>query len=334
MRNIVLLIFTLLFCTSVSAEVNIYSARKEALIKPLLKEFSKTTGIRVNLITGDADALIKRLEIEGENSPADVLLTVDAARLYRALQKGLFQKLPDGISLARVPELYRDPENYWVGLSLRARVIIYAEDKVNPDELSTYEDLANPEWHGKICVRSSSNIYNQSLLASLVARLGVEQAESWARGLVKNLARAPKGGDRDQVKAVAAGQCQLALVNTYYIGGMQNSSIKAEQEAVARVGVYWPNQNGSGVHINVSGIGITRSSVNADEARQLIEFLLSDAAQHWYAESNFEYPVVEGIPVSETLRRWGEFQADKLPLNLLGKYNSEAVRIMDRAGWK
>lgn len=334
MRNIVLLIFTLLFCTTVSAEVNIYSARKEALIKPLLKEFSTTTGIRVNLITGDADALIKRLEIEGENSPADVLLTVDAARLYRARQKGLFQKLPDGIDLTRVSDMYRDPENYWVGLSLRARVIIYAKDKINPDELSTYEALANPEWQGKICVRSSSNIYNQSLLASLVARLGADQAESWARGLVKNLARAPKGGDRDQVKAVAAGQCQLALVNTYYVGGMQNSSIKAEQEASAKVAVFWPNQNSSGAHINVSGIGITRSSGNQDEARQLIEFLLSDTAQHWYAESNFEYPVVKGIPVSETLREWGEFKADKLPLNLLGKYNSEAVRIMDRAGWK
>ena len=334
MRRLYLFFILSLLLIDVSAEVNVYSARKEALIKPLLKEFTSTTGIRVNLITGDADALIKRLEIEGKNSPADVFLTVDAARLYRAWEKGLLQKIASEVITGRVPAAYRDAGDYWVGLSLRARVIIYAKDQIKPEQLSTYEDLADPKWQGKLCVRSSSNIYNQSLVASLVAELGPEKTEAWARGLVSNFARDPKGGDRDQIKAVAAGQCQLALVNTYYIGGMLASSIEADREAVARVGVFWPNQNGRGAHINVSGIGITGSSRNQGEARQLIEFLLSDASQRWYADSNFEYPVVADVPISVTLRQWGEFKADEIPLNLLGEYNANAVRIMDRAGWK
>ena len=334
MRRTLLLVLSLFVCTGVSAEVNIYSARKEALIKPLLKRFTGATGIRVNLVTGDADALIKRLEIEGDNSPADVLLTVDAARLYRASEKGLFQPLPAGGLTEQVPEKYRDPDNTWVGLSVRARVIVYARDKIDPDQLSTYEDLADQKWRNRICVRSSSNIYNQSLVASLIAHHGPDQAETWARGLVKNFARDPKGGDRDQVKAVAAGQCQLALVNTYYVGGMAASGIAAEREAVSRVALFWPNQDGRGTHINISGIGITRASKNTSEARQLIEYLLSEPAQHWYAETNFEFPVIPGIPVSKTLEGWGDFRADDLPLNLLGKFNAEAVRIMDRAGWK
>lgn len=334
MRLYLLFLITLFISTAVSAEVNIYSARKEALIKPLLQRFTETTGTRVNLVTGDADALIKRLEIEGKNSPADVLLTVDAARLYRAKTRGLFQKIPSEMVSARVPARYRDEEGYWTGLSLRARVIAYATDRVSPDQLTTYEDLADPKWRGRICVRSSSNIYNQSLVAGLVAHLGIEKTGTWAQGLVENLARAPRGGDRDQIKAVAAGQCDLALVNTYYIGGMLTSSIESEREAAAKVGVFWPNQQGRGTHINISGIGITAASKNTDQAKRLIEFLLSDEAQHWYAETNFEYPVVAGIRPGETLQQWGDFKADELPMNRLGEFNSEALRIMDRAGWK
>jgi len=334
MRLYLLLSITLFISTAVSAEVNIYSARKEALIKPLLQRFTEATGTRVNLVTGDADALIKRLEIEGKNSPADVLLTVDAARLYRAKTRGLFQKIPSEMVSARVPARYRDEDGYWTGLSLRARVIAYAADRVSPDQLTTYEDLADPKWRGRICVRSSSNIYNQSLVAGLVTHLGIEKTGTWAKGLVENFARAPRGGDRDQIKAVAAGQCDLALVNTYYIGGMLTSSIEAEREAAAKVGVFWPNQQGRGAHINISGIGITAASKNTDQAKRLIEFLLSDEAQHWYAETNFEYPVVAGIRPGETLQQWGDFKADELPMNRLGEFNSEALRIMDRAGWK
>ncbi len=332
--RILTIILLSLYSLGHSAEVNVYSARKESLIKPILKDFSKATGIRVNLVTGEADALIKRLEIEGRNSPADVLLTVDAARLYRAREQGLLQQLPQGFAAERVPDRYRDNHNFWIGLSVRARIIAYASARVDVSRLSVYAQLADPEWRGKLCVRSSSNIYNQSLLASRIAHLGPEQAEAWARGLVANFARDPKGGDRDQIKAVAAGQCQLALVNTYYVGGMQASRLKPEREAVAKVAVFWPDQEGTGAHVNVSGIGITRASKNTEEALRLIEFLLGDEAQHWYAETNFEYPVVDGIPVSETLRGWGEFKADTLSLEQLGKLNSEAVRIMDRVGWK
>ncbi|MCG8324494.1 MAG: extracellular solute-binding protein [Thiotrichales bacterium] len=332
MRNFLFVALIFLISSSVSAEVNVYSARKEALIKPLFKEFTRATGIRVNLVTGKADALIKRLELEGEHTPADLLLTVDAARLHRARELGLFQELPPGLARDRLPAKYRDDRNTWVGLSVRSRVIVYARDRIRPDQLSSYEDLADPKWRGRICVRSSSNIYNQSLLASLLASLGAEAAENWAAGLVKNFAREPKGGDRDQIKAVAAGQCDLALVNTYYVGGMLNSSIDAEREAVSGVAVFWPNQTGRGAHVNVSGIGLTRASRNREEALQLIEFLLNDDSQRWYAETNAEYPVIAGIPPSVTLRQWGGFRADEMSLIRLGELNAEAVRIMDRVG--
>lgn len=334
MKKIYLLIIFYLFPSVLLAEVNIYSARKEALIKPILKQFTQETGIRVNLVTGKADALIKRLEIEADQSPADVLLTVDAARLYRAKEKGLLQQLPTGFVADRVPAHYRDDQNTWLGLSVRSRVIVYAKDKIQPEQLSSYEDLSDAKWRGKICVRSSSNIYNQSLMASLISVLGEQKAEQWAKGLVENFARSPKGGDRDQIKAVAAGQCQLAIVNTYYIGGMMASTVDAERQAVGKVGVFWPNQSDRGAHINISGIALLQSAKHRDEALQLIEFLLSDKAQRWYAETNFEYPVVEGIPASADLESWGEFKSEQIPLNLLGEFNAKAVRIMDRAGWQ
>ncbi len=316
------------------AVVNIYSERKEELIKPLLDRFSKATGIKVNMITGAGDALIKRLEIEGDNSPADVLLTTDVARLYRAKSLGLLQPVDSEAVKSVVPESFRDSENEWFGLSLRARVIVYARDRVKPDELSTYEALANPEWQNRICVRSSSNAYNQSLVASMIVHNGVETTEEWAKGLVDNFARRPKGGDRDQIKAVAVGECDIALVNTYYLGGMLHSKIESEVEAASKVALFWPNQSGRGAHFNVSGIGVTRSAGHRDAAIGLIEFLLSDESQAWYAETNYEYPVKPGIPASETLQQWGSYKADKVKLDQLGQHNAEAVRLMDRAGWK
>ncbi len=317
-----------------SEEVNVYSARKEALIKPLLDKYTEDTGIEVNLVTGGADALIKRLQLEGANSPADLLLTVDVGRLYLAKQLDLLTKVESKILNGAVPSIYRDPEAYWFGLSLRSRVIVYAKKSVSPQQLSTYEALADPIWKNKICVRSSSNIYNQSLVSAMVAHLGEEKTEQWARGLVANLARSPKGGDRDQIKAVSVGQCRLALVNTYYLAGMLNSKINSEVAAAKKVGLFWPNQNDRGAHVNVSGAGVTRSSTHKSQAIRLLEYLVSDEAQHWYAESNYEYPVRPGIPVSDTLRQWGEFKSDQLPLSRLGELNTSAVRLMDRAGWK
>ena len=317
-----------------TAEVNVYSARKEALIKPLLERFEDSTGIEVNLVTGDADALIKRLEIEGINSPADMLLTVDVARLYRARQKGLLQPIDSAVLEQVIPRTYRDEEGYWFGLSVRSRVIVYSDERVSASALSTYESLADEKWNDRICVRSSSNVYNQSLVASLVARHGVEDTERWAERLVDNMARPPKGGDRDQIKAVAAGQCDIALVNTYYLGGMLQSDIESEREAAEKVSLFWPNQQGRGAHVNVSGAGVTRSAQHREEAVQLLEFLVNESSQAWYAEQNVEYPVRQDVPVSDTLRQWGEFKADSLNLDQLGEYNAEAVRLMDRAGWK
>jgi iron(III) transport system substrate-binding protein len=317
-----------------AAEVNIYSARKEALIKPLFDQFTNQTDIKVNLVTGKADALIKRLEVEGDNSPADLLLTVDVARLDRANQKMLFQSVNSEILNNSIPEIYRHKEGYWFGLSLRSRVIIYAKDRVNTDQLESYEALANPEWKGKLCVRSSDNVYNQSLVASLIVHRGIEETEEWAQGLVKNFARPPRGGDRDQIKAVASGQCDVALVNTYYLGGMQNSVLEEEKAAAAKVGLFWPNQSDRGTHINISGAGVTKSAKNKEEAVKLLEFLVGDEAQKWYADKNYEYPVKPGISINETLKKWGNFVSDEVNIDQLGKLNAEAVRLMDRAGWK
>ena len=317
-----------------AAEVNVYSARKEALIKPLLDRFTEETGIDVNIVTGKADTLIKRLEVEGRNSPADVLITVDVARLFRTKELGLFEPIDSDTLLQSVPPQYRDADKQWFGLSLRSRVIVYAPERVEAGELSSYEDLAEPKWQDRLCVRSSSNVYNQSLVASLITHDGAEATEAWAKGLVANFARNPKGGDRDQIKAVAAGVCDVALVNTYYLAGMLASDQSSEVEAASKVSLFWPNQSGRGAHMNVSGAGVLKYAPHKEAAVKLLEFLVNDEAQHWYAETNHEYPVKEGIAVSNTLANWGEFKADDLDLNQLGKHNTEAVLLMDRAGWK
>ncbi len=315
-------------------EVNIYSERKEELIRPLLDKFTTETGIKVNLVTGEGDALIKRLEIEGKDSPADLLLATDVARLYRAKSLELLQPVQSDILVNAIPANFRDGEGYWYGLSLRSRVIVYAKARVRPEQLSTYEAMTKPEWKGKVCVRSSSNPYNQSLVASMIARMGVEATEAWASGLVQNFARTPKGGDRDQIKAVAVGECDIALVNTYYLGGMSHSEVVDEKQAAEKVALFWPNQSDRGAHFNISGAGLTRAAKHQDAAVKLLEFLAGDEAQAWYAEMNFEFPVKSGIAVGETLQQWGNYIADDINLDQLGQYNAEAVRLMDRAGWK
>ncbi len=317
-----------------ASEVNLYSARKEALIKPLLDRFTEQTGIKVNLVTGKADALLKRLESEGRNSPADILLTVDAGRLHRAKELGVIQPIESATLEAAIPASYREPEGYWWGLSLRARPIMYVKGKVDPAELSTYEALTDPKWKGRICIRSSSNIYNQSLIASMIASNGAEATEKWSRGLVANFARPPRGGDRDQIKAAASGICDLAIANTYYLGNMLAGSDKAQREAASKVAVFWPNQDGRGAHVNVSGAALTASAKNREAAVRLIEFLVTDESQAWYAQVNSEYPVKPGVAWSKSLDGWGRFQADDINLERLGELNAEAVRIMDRAGWK
>lgn len=331
-----LLLISLLFVQQLSfaAEVNVYSARKEALIKPLFDQFTKDTGIQVNLVTGEADTLLKRLEVEGRNSPADMLLTVDVARLIRAKDSGLFQQIDSDVLMNTIPEHYRDTDKQWFGLSLRSRVIIYAPERVKESELSTYADLADKKWKNRICVRSSSNVYNQSLVAAMIANEGLEKTEVWAAGLVKNFARQPKGGDRDQIKAVAAGVCDIALVNTYYLAGMLASNQANEVEAAKKIKLFWPDQAGRGAHMNVSGAGILKPSKHKKEALQLLEYLVSDYAQHWYAETNYEYSINPAIVSGSILKSWGDFKADNLNLSLLGKYNKDSVLLMDRVGWK
>ncbi|WP_415887135.1 Fe(3+) ABC transporter substrate-binding protein [Neptuniibacter sp. QD37_6] len=314
--------------------VNVYSARKEALIKPLLDRFTDETGINVNLVTGKADALLKRLEVEGKASPADLFVTVDAGRLHRAKSAGVLQVSGSDTLNKVIPQSLKDADGYWYGMSQRARTIFYVKGKVDPSELSTYENLADPKWKGRICVRSSNNIYNQSLVASMIDAIGVEKTEAWAKGLVKNFAKPPSGGDTDQLKAAAAGVCDIALANTYYFGRLLNSE-NAEKKAVgAKLATFWPNQADRGVHMNVSGAGITKHARNVENAVKLMEFMASDQSQAWYAEVNNEYPVVTTAKVSDTLAGLGEFTADDIVLSKLGENNRSAVELMDRAGWK
>ncbi len=316
------------------AEVNVYSARQEALILPLLERFEAETGIDVKLVTGKADALLKRLETEGRSTPADVFITTDAGRLQRAKDAGVLQPVDSAVLRERIPMNLRDRDNYWFGLSQRARVIFYARDRVDPAGLSTYEALAEPRWKSRICIRSSGNIYNQSLVASMIETHGVDKTEAWARGLVANFARKPAGGDTDQLRAAAAGLCDIAIANTYYFGRLAASDKPGDQEVARKLGVFWPNQDGRGAHVNVSGAGVTRYASHPEAARRLLEFLTGDEAQAWYAEVNNEYPVVPGSKISQTLRGFGEFKADSLNLTRLGENNRAAVELMDRAGWR
>jgi iron(III) transport system substrate-binding protein len=333
--TLTVVIFHLAVSLAVAAgQVNIYSAREEALIKPLLDKFSEETGIKVNLVIDKADALLQQLLMEGRNSSTDVLLTVDADYLNRARKMGLFQPIQSEIINQAIPPAYRDPEGHWFGLSLRARVLVYAKDRVKPASIATYQDLTAPRWKNRVCVRSATSVYNQSMVSAMIARQGVEATEAWAKGLVANFARPPLGGDRDQIKAVAAGQCDVALVNTYYLGGMLNSSKAEEREAAAKVAVAWPDQEKHGVHVNVSGAGVAKNARNRDNAIRLIEFLASEEAQRWYAEVNFEYPVRADTPISKTLAGFGKFKSDDLNLAILGNHLPDATRLMYRAGWQ
>jgi iron(III) transport system substrate-binding protein len=317
-----------------AAEVNLYSYRQEQLMKPLLDAFTAETGIQVKTVSGGDDAILERLRSEGVNSPADVLLTVDAGRLIRATEQDLFQPVKSAVLEQQIPSQYRDTEGKWFGLSVRARPIMYAKDRVKPEQLSTYEALAEPAWKGKICVRTSTHIYNQSLLASIIAANGEEKAEAWAKGVADNLARKPQGGDRDQLKAVAAGECDVALSNTYYLAGMLQSKNEEDRGVAQKIGVFWPNQQGRGAHVNVSGAGVAKHAKNKESAQKLIEFLVSDKAQTIYAEVVGEYPVKPGIEPSAVLVGFGNFKADTLKLAELQRHNAAALRITDRVGWR
>jgi len=314
--------------------VNLYSARQEALIKPLLEAFTNETNIHVNVISSKADALLKRIQSEGINSPADVLLTTDAGRLWRAKESGIFSPIDSQTLQDNIPNNYRDPDLQWFGLSIRLRPIMQTKNSTLEQPLN-YEDLSKPIYQGKICVRSSNNIYNQSLVSALIAQRGETKTEEWATGFVANFARKPQGGDRDQIRAAAAGQCEIIIANTYYLAQMlADSSKPTDQEAANNISVIWPNQDGRGVHANISGAGVLKTAPNKDNAIQLIEYLTSDTAQKIYADVNYEYPIKDNLETNAILNAWGEYQADNIQLEQLGEYNAAAVRLMDRAGWK
>jgi iron(III) transport system substrate-binding protein len=314
--------------------VNVYSERHYDVDKKLYAEFEQKTGIKVNIIEGKGDELIERLVREGNDSEADMFITADAGRLHRAKAQGLLQPSLSDTIAKNVPENLRDKDAHWIGLTMRARVIVYAKDRVKPEQLSTYEDLTSPNWKGKVLVRSSSNIYNQSLLASFIAINGEEKTTEWAKGIVANLAREPKGNDRDQAKAVVAGEGDVAIMNTYYLGLMAKSADPEEVKVIDNIGVFFPNQATDGTHINVSGAGITKSAKNKENAIKLIEFLSGAEAQKEFAEANSEYPVKSGVEISEFLKSFGEFKTQSINLTQLGEYNKKASEIMDAAGWK
>jgi iron(III) transport system substrate-binding protein len=320
--------------SAADGEVNVYSARHYDTDNAMYEEFTAETGIEVNIIEGDADQLIERIKAEGQNSPADILVTVDAGRLYRAEQAGVLAPVTSEQLNQRVPESLRHPDGLWYGLSQRVRGIVYAKDRVDPTEITSYEDLADPKWRGRICIRSSTNVYNQSLVASMIESNGLEATETWAEGLVANLARPPQGGDTDQILAVAAGECDLAVSNHYYLVRLMKSDKADESEAAAAVGFLIPNQDGRGAHANISGAGVIATSPNKDNAIAFLEYLTTDQAQAYFALGNNEFPVVEGIKMDPILVEWGPFETDQINAAKYGENSAEAVKLMDRAGWK
>ena len=311
--------------------VNIYSARHYDTDMALYERFTEETGIKVNLIEGGSDALIQRIVNEGEFSPADMMITVDAGRLWRAADNGLFQAIESPVINARVPAHLRHPSGLWFGLSKRARVIAYNKAKGLPAGFTSYEDLANASLKGQVCMRSSGNIYNLSLLAAIIEANGAAQAQEWANGVVANFARNPQSNDTGQLRAVAAGECSITVANTYYLGRLLGSKKDADQAVIANLGVLFPNQDGRGSHINISGAGITKYAPNKANALRFLEYLTSDFAQRLFAEGNNEYPIVGETtgPVSEL----GAFTEDNISASILGQRQAEAVKIFDRAGW-
>lgn len=316
-----------------SGELNIYSSRHYDTDLALYEDFEEQTGVQVNRIEADADALIARIESEGEYSPADLLVTVDAGRLWRAEEAGILSPVSSDVLEERLPAELRHPDGLWFGLSTRARVIVYNKADGVPEGLETYDDLADPAWRGDICVRSSSNTYNISLLAGLIANEGAEAAQQWANGVVANFARPPQANDSANIEAVAAGECRLSIVNSYYIARYAGGD--AEERAVFdKIGVIFPDQDGNGTHINVSGAGVLKNAPNRANAIAFLEYLTSPSAQRYFANGNNEYPAVRSVEASSAVESLGTFKADTLNTSELGRNSAEAVRIFDRAGWR
>ncbi|MGO4696750.1 Fe(3+) ABC transporter substrate-binding protein [Paenibacillus sp. 2TAB26] len=314
--------------------VNVFTARHYDVDSQLFDAFTKETGIKVNEIKGTAEELVERLKREGESSEADLFITVDGGVLNYAKQNEVLQPIQSTTVDSNVPAELRDNENNWVGIATRARVIVYAKDRVKPEQLSTYEDLANAAWKGKVLARSSASLYNQSLLASFIELNGEQKAEEWAKGIVANFARDPEGGDRDQAKAVVAGLGDVAIMNTYYVGQMLNSKDTEEVKVAEKIGVFFPNQETTGTHLNISGVGLTKHAKNKDNAVKLIEFMTGKDGQTLLTQGSFEFPVNAAAEKPELLKGWGDFKTQKLDFSKLGDHNKKAVELLAKAGWK
>ena len=308
-------------------QVVVYSARAEQLIKPLFDLYAEKTGTEIQYITDDAGPLLARLQAEGANTPADLLITVDVGNLWQAAEQAVLQPVASEILEQNIPDHLQDSENRWFGLSVRARTLVYATDRVNPEELSTYEDLADPRWQGRLCLRTAKKVYNQSLVASMIARLGEEKTEQVVKAWVTNLAAPVFSNDTQVMEAIAAGQCDVGIVNTYYYGRLKHKNPNLN------LALFWPNQASSGVHVNVSGAGLTRDASHPEAAKALLEWLSTPEAQRLFADLNQEYPANPEVKPSAEVASWGQFKADELPVESAGRLQAEAIQLMDRAGY-
>ena len=329
MRRVLVLALLSSLASWVQAEtVTVYSARNEQLIKPLFDSYTKDTGVEVRLLTDKEGPLIERLKAEGANTPADVLITVDAGNLWQASNLGLLRPIQSRQVNDNIPSHLRDPKGEWYGLSVRARTIVYNKQRVKPEQLSTYEDLAEPKWKGKLCLRTSKKVYNQSLVATLIDTLGEPMTERVVRGWVANLATPVFADDTAVIKAVGAGQCQVGIVNTYYLGRL------IDKDTNFPVALFWANQNQQGVHVNVSGAGVTRHAKNAAGAQKLIEWLSSDKAQLIYTDKDLEFPANPKIKPDSVIKQWGDFKQNLVNVSKAGELQATATKLMDRAGYR
>jgi iron(III) transport system substrate-binding protein len=311
-------------------EINVYTARKEELIRELFAEFTKTTGIKINFISDEASKLIARIENEGSATPADLLMTSDIMTLNLAKKKDILAPVHSKMLQEAIPGYLRDIDSEWFGLTIRARVILYAKDKIKPSEISDYEDLALPKWKNQILIRSSKNVYNQSLVAYMIEARGIEETRKWIRGLVSNFTRRPQGGDTDQIKALISGEGSIAIANTYYFARL----IESDKQVAEKVGIIFPNQNNRGTHINISGAAVVKHAKNPENAIKLLEFLASPKAQYIYAKQNHEYPVLSGVESSAILKNWGSYKADEVSLSTIAEHAKTAMIIANEADWR
>lgn len=318
-----------------SNELNVYTHRNYFADKQLFEMFEKETGIKVNITVLDSSEVVQEIQSDGEDTDADVLVTVDAARLVYAQYKGLLQAVISKKLQENVPSHLRQKDGYWYGVTKRARIIAYNKKRIDPSQLSTYEDLSSPKWKKKLLIGKSSELYNLSLVSSLIAHDGEESVTKWAKGIVKNMARRPSEGDTNQIKALAYKRGDIAIINTYYLGKLINSKKNHEVELTDDLGVFFPNQkeNERGTHINISGMGVVKHSKNKENAIKFIEFMVSPKAQKMYAEASYEYPVNPAVEPSKLLKSWGKFKEDKINLEVLGYYNHKAVKVFNKADW-